>query len=459
MKQAYITVFFSLIFMILSSMIISVFAGIRINAFKLKAECAYSVAANSVLGEYHKELLELYDLFYIDTSYKTAIPDYHQIEAHLWDYVEKNLEISPASVEINQILMATDDKGIAYRKQISAYMKDKIGVSYVEHLLGLWEEVSKEGVLNEDLSIQNKWNNTWQGAMEKGETISEDEWKKIEKYSPIENSYCAKESFVLGQVIEKESSISNKYVNVAEYASSRDCIAGTGSNQELNQMDKIYFVSYLFEKFSCYTSERPTGLLDYEIEYLIGQGGSDYENLCAVSKKLLAFRECMNLTFLLSDSEKMSLIKEIATALSALIFCPELAPVFEVLIIGLWSYIESVNDVKTLFEGGKVPLMKNKSLWGTSLNGGLLLNFSTDESSQGQTGLDYRQYLELFLLFSNNEVITYKSMDLIEMNIRKTGGNENFRLDACAEEFLVNLVFEIEQLGSYQIVRKFGYGI
>jgi hypothetical protein len=65
--------------------------------------------------------------------------------------------------------------------------------------------------------------------------------------------------------------------------------------------------------------------------------------------------------------------------------------------------------------------------------------------------------LELLLLFADNEKITYRSMDLIEMHIQKTVGNENFRFDGCAEDFLVNIVFDISMFGSYQIVRKFGY--
>ena len=63
----------------------------------------------------------------------------------------------------------------------------------------------------------------------------------------------------------------------------------------------------------------------------------------------------------------------------------------------------------------------------------------------------------MLLLVADNEQITYRSMDLIEMNLREIAGNENFRMDGMAEDFLANLVFEIPQFGSYQIVRRFGY--
>ena len=50
-------------------------------------------------------------------------------------------------------------------------------------------------------------------------------------------------------------------------------------------------------------------------------------------------------------------------------------------------------------------------------------------------------------------------MDLIEMNIQKTQGNENFRMDGLAEAFWINVVFDIPWFGRYQMVRHFGYGM
>lgn len=459
MKKGYITVFFALILMVLMSFIISIFAGIQINAYKLKAECAYSVAANAILGEYHAELLEWYDLFYVDTSYKTDIPDYHQVEAHLWEYIEKNLGVSPASVEINQIVLSTDNGGIPYRKQISDYMQDKIGISYIRELSNLFATVSKEGYLEEDLKVQNSWEKKWQDTVAHKGDISEETWKKIEKISPIEKSYSVRESFVLSQVIEEKAQLSKKTVNSSDFVSNRDLIVGTGCEDEINLMDKIYFIGYLFEKFSYYSEEKNDKVLNYELEYLLGNSGSDYENLSVVAEKLLAVRECVNLIYLLSDSDKMTLIKEVSAALSAFIVSPELAPVFEVLIIGLWSYVESVNDVKILFGGGKVPLMKTKANWNTDLESGFGLQMITKSSKQLDDGMNYKQYLEMFLLFANNEKITFRSMDLIEMNIREITGNEAFRMDGLAEDFLANLIFEVPQFGSYQIVRRFGYSL
>ena len=457
MKRGYITVFFALVFMVLVAFVLSLFEGIKINAMRLKAECAFMTAANSVLGEYQTELLEIYDLFYVDTSYKTGTPDYHTVETHLWEYLDENLSNAPISVEVSQIVLATDNEGIPYRKQISDYMKDKIGISYVEQLSELFQTVSKEGFLKDDVVIENEWNEKWQNALAIRESIPEESRKLVEKHSFPEKMYYERDSFVLNQVIEDGKGISEKRVNASEYVSNRKLIAGTGTEAELNITDKIYFIGYMFEKFSCYIEEAKDTPLDYEIEYLIGGTGSDYENLNAVANKILFIRESMNLAYLLSDSEKMSLIRELSTALAGLIMNPELEPVFEVLIVGLWSYAESINDVRILFAGGKVPLFKTKENWKTDLDSGFGFNILKNKSLDNQEGMNYKQYLELLLLFANNEKITFRSMDLIEMNIRKTEGNENFQMDGCAEDFLVNLIFELPLLDNYQIVRKFGY--
>lgn len=459
MKKGYITVFFALVFMILMSFVLSVFEGVRINAYRLKAECAYSVAANSVLGEYHKELLEMYDLFYVDTSYKTGVPDYHHVESQLWRYMENNMGITPQLVEISRILLATDNQGTAYRKQISEYMKDKIGVSYLDKMQELFQEVSKEGFLDSDLSVSNPFDKKWQEAINQKENISEKTWEKVEKLSSIEKIYDRGNSIILSQVIKNEDSISGKKVNLSDCVSKRECIKGTGSEQVLDITDKIYFIGYVFEKFSYYSKERNEALLDYEIEYLIGSSGSDYENLCEIAEKILAVRECMNLAYLLSDNDKMMVVKELSQALSTAVVCPELTPVFTILLVGFWSYAESINDVKLLFDGGMVPLFKSEDDWNTGLENGFGFNITSRQSESTRTGMDYKQYLEMFLLFSDNEKITFRSMDLIEMNIRESKGNEYFRMDGLAESFLVNMVFEIPQLGSYQIVRRFGYYI
>lgn len=455
MKKGYITVFFALVFTVIMSFVLSVFQGVRINAVRLKAECAVSVAENAVLSEYQPELLEMFDLFYVDTSYKSGNPDYHQVENHLWKYIEKNEKTGLASVEVFEITMATDSRGVPFRKQISDYMEDKIGFSYVQELTGLFQTVSREGFLKDDLVVENRVDETWQNALTKSSEIPEKTWKKVEKIYPVDKSGSVRNSFLLHQVINDKTVISKKSVDVKSLVSNRECVVGTGTEDKLTFTDKIYFVGYVFDKFSYYKGEIAENPLDYEIEYLISGKNNDYDNLSAVASKLLLIKEGINLAYLMTDSEKMSLIKDISAVLAALVVCPELEPVLNVVFVGLWSYAESVSDVKILLNGGKVPLMKTKESWNTDLDSGF--GIVERNNKQDQKGMDYKQYLEMLLMFSNNEKLTFRCMDLMEMHIRRIKGNEEFRMDGCAGDFKINVVFEIPWFGSYQMVRRFGF--
>jgi hypothetical protein len=65
---------------------------------------------------------------------------------------------------------------------------------------------------------------------------------------------------------------------------------------------------------------------------------------------------------------------------------------------------------------------------------------------QHKKGLAYEDYLRILLYLGNQEKITFRFMDLMEMDIRLTKGNESFRVDGC-----------IESIGA-QAVIKSGYG-
>ena len=68
----YLTVFLALTITVLLSLILLLLEGARINAIRMKTETAGNIAVRSALGEFHRELLRQYDLYFIDTSYGTG---------------------------------------------------------------------------------------------------------------------------------------------------------------------------------------------------------------------------------------------------------------------------------------------------------------------------------------------------------------------------------------------------
>ena len=82
MRRGYITVFLSLSLTLILSLVFTVIEGARISAIRMKFECVADIGMNSVLAEYHRELLEQYDLLFVDTAYGSSHPDIANTEAH-----------------------------------------------------------------------------------------------------------------------------------------------------------------------------------------------------------------------------------------------------------------------------------------------------------------------------------------------------------------------------------------
>ena len=87
----YMTVYLALVMGILLSLILAVLTAVRISTIRMYIECCADMALDSALAEYHREMLDQYDLFFIDTAYQTGDPSYHRTEEHIFRYMERNL--------------------------------------------------------------------------------------------------------------------------------------------------------------------------------------------------------------------------------------------------------------------------------------------------------------------------------------------------------------------------------
>ena len=149
--------------------------------------------------------------------------------------------------------------------------------------------------------------------------------------------------------------------------------------------------------------------------------------------------------YLNNCSAKMDMVKIVAKVLAYAIFTPEAEELFKASIVMGWAYLESVYDTKVLLAGGKIPLMKEDKDWHYDLDS-IFTTASMEVKNQHKRGLAYEDYLRILLYLGNQEKITFRFMDLMEMDIRLTEGNEAFRMDGC-----------IERIGA-QAVIKSGYG-
>lgn len=94
------------------------------------------------------------------------------------------------------------------------------------------------------------------------------------------------------------------------------------------------------------------------MEYILGGKNSDRENLKSVAAKLLLIRQGVNMAHLLADGGKRIQLETLSLAIASSFLVPPAAAVIEAALLVCWAFAESVLDVRELFAGGHVPLVK-----------------------------------------------------------------------------------------------------
>ena len=423
--------------------------------------CARTQAVNSMdtglyslFSEYDRELLEKYNLFFLDASYHTGRMQISQVLSHLEDYMRPVLEsgLTKCSVQIcaaDGFRIASDQNGAAVKQQIVRYMKENLGNAGIEALLKKTED--EKQVLEEQENIKNN-------GMEE---INPEETAPMPEISetnnPLEIIKSFKENGFLSFVLPAGVNTSDKTIELSSVLSNRERQEGMGEFPELEIeegfTDKIFVQEYAFEKLKSFTDQAEAPL-SYEIEYLLGGKGSDSENLSSVVRKLLFLREISNLAFLYTNPQKQGEIAACASALSFLLLIPEGMTFVQSVLAAGWAYIESIADVKALLSGGRVPLVKDVGTWKTQLS-----NLRADTEISVEKGIDYEEYLRILLMSVSEQKLTMRIMDMIELNIRQEEGKESFALDACIDAVAVsfqiagpeNKIWQAERMYSYDM--------
>lgn len=464
----YLTVMLSLTLSILISFCLVLILGVRENAEKLEVECVTDIAMNSVLAEYHRELLDRYDLFFIDTSYGTSSPSYEQTEARLEYYIKRNLtgegvflsalyraplSLEPEDAEITAVSVASDEGGKVLRRQAVEVMYQRVGLSYLEQLES-WIDIvetyqleerdvaeSQREILNaleewDISSLPDIYGNT-------GVTVS---------------SYW--DTFYLSFFANENRMFSPRAVYPEEYLSSREVFTGSGMNPAITYddgwWDKLIFQEYIMAYTGHYEAEREGSALAYQTEYILFGRNGDLQNMESMIGRLLAIRAAANFVYLLSDTQKIESVKAVSSVVAGLLATPSLEPVFRSLILFSWAMAEGIYDVTVLLDGGKVPLLKARDDWHYSLDN--LWNFNGRvENAEGESGLAYEDYLRIFLCFQDKETMTCRLMDVMEMDIRLTPGNRNFRMDGCVDSLTAYMTYRSAGDTVYEIERTYGY--
>ena len=468
-KGAYLTVYASLVFGIVLSLIMALIEGATIGTARVQSEMVADLGLDSVFAEYNRELLEQYDMFFIDDSYCTANGGVGKIESHLSSYVNSNadpsidcnypghsnfLRLSNPYLEIESVSFATDNKGEVWKAQAVDYMKATCGLALLDKLKNELKTVNDENMTTRDIFGEISSNiNDFDDIVDEQEEIVETDKKTGDGFSYediIDVLDTIKGKGIL-HLVTDTSKLSGGTTNRKEYVKYRqengNVNKGAGLHDGVDSPDgfddELFYNEYILKKFGFYNSEKDIGPLKYEVEYILYGRESDISNLRESASKLLQVRMVSNFIYLNKDKVKKAEAEVVALAIASLLLIPEAEKVLQEIILGIWAYAESVVDVRCLFDGGKVPLMKQSKDWTLGLSGILNGVFkSTSKDTTKTTGLSYKDYLRIFLALSNKDDRLLRSLDVVEMDIRQTKGNENFRIDQCVDYMKVNFGFQ-----------------
>ncbi|MCI8551239.1 MAG: hypothetical protein HFI68_11755 [Lachnospiraceae bacterium] len=261
-----------------------------------------------------------------------------------------------------------------------------------------------------------------------------------QKSSLLEVVKSWKSEGILDLVLEDPGNVSDKTLPAGDYPSET---AGTSEEGgTISAQEKGMAVLYTVSHFGRFGRGQKDTVLDYEAEYILGKSENDKENLAVVAEKLLAVRTGMNFLYLLGDGQKQAEAELLAAALVGFTGIYPLVKLMKGILLGAWAFTEAVCDVRILFQGGQVPLVKTVSDWNTSLEKAAEEAFYKREISQRKGVWDYEGYLCILLLMGDTEHQCFRMMDLIEANLRKN--DSGFFMENCISSAVVEVSFQAE---------------
>ena len=472
--KGYLTVYLSLSITMLMSLILALYSGARIGAVKMKTECVADISMNSVLAEYSRELYKQYGLLMVDTSYGTGHHSITNTEEHLRKYAQKNFEPSTfgrltgtstmtkmycKNARITGTSFASDNGGAVLNRQILAYMAADPVEGMLTDVDDNIQKLRDAELDTTDVEEMARENQEEIDSIELPTIINEDgEEEEVSLGNPADSVNSQRGIGVLSLTAGGRIDISTAAADLSRYASNRTKNKGTGlrDNEDISASEKLLIDEYYYEKCGRYGGELDKSLLKYQLEYLIYGQNSDYRNLEKMAQTLLFWREASNFQYILGSSSKQSVAEGVACALTAVLMVPEFKDPVKWSILFAWTFAESISDVNILLEGGRVPLFKSDSTWQLGFAEMLLFRGNIGRKDCGE-GLYYKDYLRMKLGMTDLKEKTARFMDIIEMDIRKTEGNGDFRIDHCLDTFCGELEVGTSYGYEVKIERVYGY--
>lgn len=490
-KKGSITVFLALILSLITTLVCTSIESVRMASARTQILNSVDIGLYSLFGQYDKTLLKDYDLFLLDGSWGKAALDlasvYDSFESYMTPVLKQNSQkLSVEQGGFTGYRLVTDESGEPFYQQVVTYMQETLGIHGVQLLLDRMSERKEKTLESEQkgISVENgeklqSYDAEMQNAAQKSEAAKKEAQEKASGEDMLEDGTAVavvtpapvvnnpinvirkiRKMGILDLVIPGGKEISQGELETGTLLSGREKQQGMPVYDSLqadsSMTGQVLFQQYLMEKLGNFLNPAK-GNLKYQIEYILGKAKDDVSNLKSIAKKLLLIREGVNFACLMADSTKRAQVEALALTIASAFLIPPAATVIEAALLLCWSFGESILDVRELFDGGRVPLIKSSSDWQLSLENlsGLLSGLDSERKGTSD-GVSYEDYLQILLLTESKGTKVTKGMDLIEQTIRD-GGRKNFRMDSCITAAEVSVDIKANRKKVFTVTRAYGY--
>lgn len=509
-----ITVFLALILSLLLSLVCTSIESVRMASARTQILNGMDIGLYSLFGQYDKKLLEDYDLFAFDGSVGGGQLNLAAVSDNLESYIKPVLKQNSQKLELKQsgftgYRLLTDENGEVFYQQIVQYMQETLGSQGVQLLLNRMSEREKKteeadlkagqaetggSIDRYDSEMDQASRNSQQAAEEaarkqeeqmknqnpQGENNSSGDFfgsgtgQPEQSASPAQPAPSAQKPVnnpitvikrimkmgVLELVLPAGKGISANEIDKSTLVSGRQLQQGMkmpdGITAENGYSSGILFQQYLMNHLGNYSEPSSAGLA-YQMEYIFAGKDNDVDNLKAVATKLLFIREGVNFACLMADNVKRSEAQALATLIASSFLVPPAAAVIESALLLCWAFAESVLDVRELFAGGKIPLVKTSAEWQISLENLPNLMEGLDSMRRNdEKGMSYEDYLQVLVLSVNKSKKVMRSMDMVENTIR-SNGREHFYMDSCIVALEAFADVKANKKKEFQVIRQYCY--
>ena len=460
-REGSITVISAMTFLLVASFLFALLEAGRQYQLMTYADMTTSLAIESVCAEYQPQLWKEYHLLALDGAYGGKSFSMEHVTGVLGARVRANLaqegagsrllELELTQMQPTDYRLLTDGDGKVFLHQAASCMQQNLPLELAQ---GFYERyiqeksVEEEGVQTDD-NVAHAQTAIEEAAAQQREGEEEERPQGPEDVgeNPLELVLAVKQNFLLGMVADNVETLSTAAIAPSQMLEARQCQTGTaGTEQEIGWYEKILDLEYLDSYFGNYVEPKAEHALAYEMEYILCGRESDRDNLESVAGRLLLTREAANVAHILLDAEKMGLVTAMAGALAGFTGNPAIIKLVELGIIAAWAYVESILDLRALLAGKRVMLLKSNEQWMTRL-GNLVQVFTGElQAKDCEEGLSYQDYLKGFLFFMKERTFAYRTMGIMEQNIRRIPLYQNCRMDHLLSSISYQTVYTAKPL-------------